>query len=162
MFFTNSSQFLIKSAAYFLLGSVSSWVRVYYLGTATESIANRLRVILFSSCMDKDMEFFESAKNGELISVMEKGNCSFKSNLSSLNRLLFQPWYHRRCRLCGSIHREVCGGTTLAELCSKWLVLALFNFTQALHGLSFHRPYRRCGRDDPREILATVTSSATL
>lgn len=32
-----------------------------------------MRLILFSSCMDKDMEFFEVAKNGELVSVMDKG-----------------------------------------------------------------------------------------
>lgn len=73
LFLSGSSKFLLQSAAFFLVGSISSWVRVYYLGTATESIASRMRVILFSSCMDKDMEFFQVEKNGELISVMEKG-----------------------------------------------------------------------------------------
>jgi ABC-type multidrug transport system fused ATPase/permease subunit len=73
LFMSGSSKFLLQSAAFFLVGSISSWVRVYYLGTATESIASRMRVILFSSCMDKDMEFFQVEKNGELISVMEKG-----------------------------------------------------------------------------------------
>lgn len=77
LFLSGSSKFLLQSAAFFLVGSISSWVRVYYLGTATESIASRMRVILFSSCMDKDMEFFQVEKNGELISVMEKGFVTF-------------------------------------------------------------------------------------
>lgn len=65
-------KFLLSSIAFFTVGSVASWVRVYCLGTATDSIANKLRNALFNSFMDKNIDFFQSNKNGELITILEK------------------------------------------------------------------------------------------
>jgi ATP-binding cassette subfamily B protein len=56
----------------FLVGSAASWVRVYCLGTAEELIACRLRRKVFDSYMDKDMDFFDSARSGEFIAVLDK------------------------------------------------------------------------------------------
>lgn len=44
---SDSSLFLLKSSGIFLFGSISSWVRVYCLGTATDRIASRLKKALF-------------------------------------------------------------------------------------------------------------------
>lgn len=65
-------KFMLSSIAFFAVGSVASWVRVYCLGTATDSIANKLRNALFNSFMDKNIDFFQSNKNGELITILEK------------------------------------------------------------------------------------------
>jgi ABC-type multidrug transport system fused ATPase/permease subunit len=68
----NFPTFLWKSAALLAAGSLASWVRVYCLGTATDSISARLRKDLFESYLDKDMEYFDSAKSGELISLIDE------------------------------------------------------------------------------------------
>ena len=65
--------YLIGGAAgLFCIGSVASWVRVYSLGTSTDSIANSLRKDLYNSCLDKDLDFFDDAKIGELIILLDK------------------------------------------------------------------------------------------
>jgi len=64
--------FFITTASAFVIGSIASWVRVYCLGTAAERISSRLRKQLFDSYMDKDMEFFDSSKTGELITILDK------------------------------------------------------------------------------------------
>lgn len=66
------STVLYTSAGYFVAGSIASWLRVYCLGTATESIANRLRLILFDSLLDQEMEYYEYTQVGELVSLLEK------------------------------------------------------------------------------------------
>lgn len=63
--------FIAGTAGVFLLGSLASWVRVYCLNTATERISSRLRKTLFNSYMEKDMDFFDSRKKGELLAVLE-------------------------------------------------------------------------------------------
>jgi ABC-type multidrug transport system fused ATPase/permease subunit len=67
-----NNKFILGSFLFFMFGSAASWVRVYCLGTATERIVGRLRKELFDSFMEKDMEFFDSTKSGELITVLEK------------------------------------------------------------------------------------------
>jgi ABC-type multidrug transport system fused ATPase/permease subunit len=67
----NYMNFLVTSAALLSIGSAASWVRVYCLGTATDSISARLKKKLFESYMDKDLEFFDNTKNGEIIAVQD-------------------------------------------------------------------------------------------
>lgn len=66
------NQLLIKSSGIFLIGSVASWIRIYCIGTACSSISNRLRELLFVSYMNKEIDFFENNKQGELIEVLDK------------------------------------------------------------------------------------------
>jgi ABC-type multidrug transport system fused ATPase/permease subunit len=87
------SPFALKSAAVFICGSVSSWIRVFCLGTATDRIAGRLRRLLFDSYMDTDMESYDFEKNGERLTLLEKdvdaaSECltdKFAAGLRSLN-----------------------------------------------------------------------------
>jgi len=67
----NYGNFLVGAGALLAAGSIASWVRVYCLGTATDNIAARLRRELFDSYLDKDLEYFDSAKSGELISLLD-------------------------------------------------------------------------------------------
>lgn len=67
----NYRQFMLTSASYFLVGSIASWIRVYCFGTATDSISSRLRQRLFESYLDKDMEYFDGASGGEMITLLE-------------------------------------------------------------------------------------------
>jgi ABC-type multidrug transport system fused ATPase/permease subunit len=62
--------FLSGTAGIILVGSIASWVRVYCLGTASDLISARLRKQLFDSYMDKDMNFYDSARSGELITIL--------------------------------------------------------------------------------------------
>ena len=50
----------------FAVGSIASWLRIYCLGTSTERISCRLRKLLFNCYMDKDIEFFDQQRDGEL------------------------------------------------------------------------------------------------
>lgn len=68
----NYGSFLMGSAVLLGAGSLASWVRVYCLGTATDNISSRLRKQLFESYLDKDLEYFDSAKSGELISLLDE------------------------------------------------------------------------------------------
>ena len=65
-------KFMLSSIGFFAVGSIASWVRVYCLGTTTDSIANKLRNALFNAFMDKNIDFFQSNKNGELITILEQ------------------------------------------------------------------------------------------
>jgi len=65
-------QFAIKTSSIFVAGSIASWLRVYCLGTATDLISSRMRGDLFDSYIDKDMDFYDSSKIGELVSVLDK------------------------------------------------------------------------------------------
>ena len=67
-----SYYFFVTTAGVFVVGSIASWVRVYCLGTAAERISSKLRKDLFDSYMDKDMEFFDASKTGELITILDK------------------------------------------------------------------------------------------
>jgi ABC-type multidrug transport system fused ATPase/permease subunit len=64
--------FLSGTAGVFTVGSLATWIRVYCLGTSTERISSVLRKQLFNSYMDKEIEFFEANKSGELSTVLEK------------------------------------------------------------------------------------------
>lgn len=65
-------QVAIRTGSIFMIGSVASWLRVYCLGTATDLISSRMRGDLFNSFIDKDMDFYDASKTGELVSVLEK------------------------------------------------------------------------------------------
>ncbi len=65
-------EFLLASLGFFTVGSIASWVRVYCLGTATDSVSTKLRRQLFDSYMKKDINFFEANKNGELLTILDK------------------------------------------------------------------------------------------
>jgi ABC-type multidrug transport system fused ATPase/permease subunit len=65
------STFLKNSAGVFFAGSLASWIRIYCLGTATESIANRLKFRLFQSILYQDMDFYESTPLGEIVSLLD-------------------------------------------------------------------------------------------
>jgi ABC-type multidrug transport system fused ATPase/permease subunit len=64
--------FIFGAAGLFVIASAASFIRVYCLGTATESISTRLRKILFRSYIDKDMDFFDENKKGQLITILNK------------------------------------------------------------------------------------------
>jgi len=64
-------KFLYLAGSVFAIGSTASWIRVYYMGIATERIATRLRKMLFDSFMEKDVAFFDSSKTGELVTILE-------------------------------------------------------------------------------------------
>lgn len=65
-------KFIFGTTGFFVVGSVASWVRIYFLGTASDSISERLRQCLFDSYMAKDLQFFDDAKNGELITLIDE------------------------------------------------------------------------------------------
>jgi ABC-type multidrug transport system fused ATPase/permease subunit len=56
----------------FAVGSIASWLRIYCLGTSTERISCRLRKALFNCYMDKEIEFFDTQRDGELSIILEK------------------------------------------------------------------------------------------
>jgi len=60
-----------KSAGVFVAGAVASWLRVYCLGTATETIANRLRLELFDNILEQEMEYYANTELGEIITLLE-------------------------------------------------------------------------------------------
>lgn len=55
----------------FAAGTIASWIRVYCLGLSTDRIAIKLRKLLFESYMDKDSEYFDTTKTGELITTLD-------------------------------------------------------------------------------------------
>ena len=63
--------FLLKAGSVFLCGSVASWIRIYCLGTSTDRIANKLRRQLFAGYLSKNVEYYDTAKSGEVIKTME-------------------------------------------------------------------------------------------
>jgi len=93
----NYGRFILGAAVIFVMGSAASWVRIFCMGTATDAISARLREALFDSYLDKDLEYFDSARSGELISLLgedvdlaaetltEKLSAGVRSLNSSLN-----------------------------------------------------------------------------
>ena len=74
--------FLGKATGVFMCGSLASWVRVYCLGTSTDTISLRLRRRLFEGYMDKKVEFFDTAKAGEMVTVIEKDTVTAAQTLT--------------------------------------------------------------------------------
>lgn len=74
--------FLGKATGVFMCGSIASWVRVYCLGTSTDTISLRLRRRLFEGYMDKKVEFFDTAKAGEMVTVIEKDTVTAAQTLT--------------------------------------------------------------------------------
>jgi hypothetical protein len=94
--FVSNNYFVVKAAGIFFVGSMASWLRVYYLGSAKERITATVRsayaisglnrswttidlsivVILcrkdlFESYMEKDKEFFDSCNKGDLVGKLK-------------------------------------------------------------------------------------------
>jgi len=51
----------------YALGAAASWVRVYSFSMATNGIEARMRKRIFETVLHKRMEFFDSARTGELV-----------------------------------------------------------------------------------------------
>lgn len=64
-------EFVIGTTGIFVVGSIATWVRVYCLGTSSELIKCRMRKQLFDSYIDNEVDFFDSNKNGELLTILE-------------------------------------------------------------------------------------------
>ncbi len=64
--------FALSSASLFAVGAAASWIRVYFIGTATDRISSRLRKMVFNSLLDRDAEFFHSMDSGDLVTLLEK------------------------------------------------------------------------------------------
>jgi ABC-type multidrug transport system fused ATPase/permease subunit len=67
----NLYDFLRVSAPYFLVGSLASWIRIYFLGLATENISNKLKLEFFQALLLQDIEYYESTTLGEIVSLLE-------------------------------------------------------------------------------------------
>jgi ABC-type bacteriocin/lantibiotic exporter with double-glycine peptidase domain len=67
----NLYDFLRVSAPYFLVGSLASWIRIYFLGLATENISNKLKLEFFQALLSQDIEYYESTTLGEIVSLLE-------------------------------------------------------------------------------------------
>lgn len=69
---SQSIKFIIETVAIVSIGTLASWIRTYCLGISTENMITKLRKQLYNSYLDKDMDFFNSSKNGEFLLVLEK------------------------------------------------------------------------------------------
>lgn len=64
--------FLVGTAGIFIVASAASFVRVYCLASATESISSRFKKLVFGNLIEKNMDFFDTNRKGQLISVLDK------------------------------------------------------------------------------------------
>lgn len=66
------SEFLLHNAYFFLAGTFASWLRIYCLGSAAESITSRLRTEIFESFLAQDISYYESVEMGDVVTLLEK------------------------------------------------------------------------------------------
>jgi ABC-type multidrug transport system fused ATPase/permease subunit len=66
------NDFFYQSAIMLVAGSAASWLRVSCLGGATESISARMRKELFESYLEKDIEYFDMTKMGEVVKSLDE------------------------------------------------------------------------------------------
>jgi ABC-type multidrug transport system fused ATPase/permease subunit len=109
--FEGLTTFLLKNSYFFLAGTVASWVRIYCLGSATESISNRLRVEIFDSFLQQDMRFYESLEMGEVISLLE-------NDVQLASELLTEKLGSLLRSLNSSINGSIALYRTSPQLCS--------------------------------------------
>ena len=64
--------FLVGTAGIFIVASAASFVRVYCLSSATESISARFKKVVFGSLIEKNMDFFDQNRKGQLITILDK------------------------------------------------------------------------------------------
>lgn len=64
--------FLFSTSLVIILGSISSLIRVYCLGTSSFRIISRMKQALFESFLQQDLEFFDQSRCGELITILDK------------------------------------------------------------------------------------------
>lgn len=64
--------FLITSSSILLIGSLSSWIRVYCLNKVNYNIIIQMKEKLYYNYLKQDLEYFDESQTGELISVLDK------------------------------------------------------------------------------------------
>ena len=64
-------EFVLGTTGIFVVGSIATWVRIYCLGTSSELIKCRMRKQLFDTYIDNEVDFFDSNKNGELLTILD-------------------------------------------------------------------------------------------
>lgn len=64
--------FLLRSGLIFAAGSLASYFRVICFGRAADNIASKLRRMLFTHYLHKDVSFFDETRTAELSVVLEK------------------------------------------------------------------------------------------
>lgn len=67
------NNFMVSTFKTLLCGAAASLLRVYCLGTANSRIQARLKMSLFNSYIDKDIDFFENSSNtkGEILTIID-------------------------------------------------------------------------------------------
>lgn len=65
-------EYLGHSLGVVAVGSMASWLRVYCLQTSGKMISGNMKKQVFDSYIEKDINFFDSAVIGEMVTVMEK------------------------------------------------------------------------------------------
>ena len=129
----NFGKYVLGTTSFFAVGSIASWLRTYCLGSATDRISSRLRQELFESYLDKDLEYFDVATSGELLTLLDEDvqDCAeimtekLASGLRSLNSalngsVLLYLTSPRLCALSLSIVPLVgVGAMTLSKYSSK-------------------------------------------
>ena len=57
---------------YYSIGSIASFIRIYFFGTVTDQIRSKLKKIIFNSYIQKDLYFYENYTSAELISTLDQ------------------------------------------------------------------------------------------
>ena len=141
--------FLAVAGGVFLVGSVASWARVYCLGTATTLISTRLRKQLFDAYIDKDVEFFESSTNGELMTMLDK-------DVEMAAEMLTEKVANGLRSLNSSVNGSIVLFSIAPQLCGVSLAIVPI---VGIGAMTLRKYSRKLG-DKAREIEATVMSFA--
>jgi ABC-type multidrug transport system fused ATPase/permease subunit len=70
--FAQFKDFIISGSAVLAVASVSSLLRIYCCGHATDRISTRLKKALYGSYLEQDIQYFDEAKSGELLTILDK------------------------------------------------------------------------------------------
>lgn len=141
------SSFLLNNAYFFLAGTFASWLRIYCLGSAAESIGNRLRMEIFHSFLEQDMHFYESLEMGEVATLLESD-----VNLSS--ELLTEKLGGFLRSLNSSINGSLALYSTSPQLCSITLSIVPVVGIAAMTLSRYSRTLANKFRDQQSKILS--------
>eukprot|EP01033_Poteriospumella_lacustris_P007652 gene7652-5501_t len=141
------SSFLMNNAYFFLAGTFASWLRIYCLGSAAESIGNRLRMEIFHSFLEQDMHFYESLEMGEVATLLESD-----VNLSS--ELLTEKLGGFLRSLNSSINGSLALYSTSPQLCSITLSIVPVVGIAAMTLSRYSRTLANKFRDQQSKILS--------
>jgi ABC-type multidrug transport system fused ATPase/permease subunit len=141
------SSFLLKNAYFFLAGTFASWLRIYCLGSAAESIGNRLRMEIFDSFLQQDMHFYESLEMGEVATLLENDvNMSAELFTEKLGGFLRS--------LNSSINGSIALYSTSPKLCSITLSIVPVVGIAAMTLSRYSRTLANKFRDQQSKILS--------